>query len=91
MGVQPEILVGICLERSIEMVIAILAILKAGGAYVPLDPDYPLERLNFIEKETELKTVLTQEKIQEILSNAAQFPQSNPVNNTTLENSIYVI
>ncbi|MEO0684326.1 MAG: condensation domain-containing protein, partial [Cyanobacteria bacterium J06649_11] len=90
-GVQPEILVGICLERSIEMVIGILAILKAGGAYVPLDPDYPLERLNFIEKETELKTVLTQEKIQEILSNAARFPQSNPVNNTTLENSIYVI
>ncbi|MEM7556369.1 MAG: amino acid adenylation domain-containing protein [Cyanobacteria bacterium P01_A01_bin.84] len=90
-GVQPEILVGICLERSIEMVIAILAILKAGGAYVPLDPDYPLERLNFIEEETELKTVLTQEKIQEILFNAAQFPQSNPVNNTTLENSIYVI
>ncbi|MEM6402898.1 MAG: condensation domain-containing protein, partial [Cyanobacteria bacterium P01_D01_bin.116] len=90
-GVQPEILVGICLERSIEMVIAILAILKAGGAYVPLDPDYPLERLNFIEKETELKTVLTQKKIQEILSNAAQFPQSNPVNTTSLENSIYVI
>ncbi|MEO1376872.1 MAG: condensation domain-containing protein [Cyanobacteria bacterium J06635_10] len=90
-GVQPEILVGICLERSIEMVISILAILKAGGAYVPLDPDYPLERLNFIQEETQLKTVLTQEKIQEFLSNAAQFPQCNPVNNTTLENSIYVI
>ncbi|MEO1433703.1 MAG: amino acid adenylation domain-containing protein, partial [Cyanobacteria bacterium J06633_8] len=90
-GVEPEVLVGICLERSVEMVIAILAILKAGGAYVPLDPDYPTERLNFIQEETQLKTVLTQEKIQEILSNAAQFPQSNPVNNTTLENSIYVI
>ncbi len=90
-GVKPEVLVGICLERSVEMVISILAILKAGGAYVPLDPDYPIERLNFIQEETQVKTVLTQEKIQEILSNAAQFPQSNPVNNTTLENSIYVI
>ena len=89
--VKPEVLVGICLERCLEMIIGILAILKAGGAYVPLDPDYPLERLNFIQEETQLKTVLTQEKIQEILSNAAHFPQSNPVNTTSLENSIYVI
>ncbi|MEL6461118.1 MAG: amino acid adenylation domain-containing protein [Cyanobacteria bacterium J06621_15] len=90
-GVKPEILVGICLERSLEMVIGIFAILKAGGAYVPLDPEYPQERLEFIKEETEVKTVLNQEKIQEILSNATQFTKSNPVNNTTLENSIYVI
>ncbi|MGD1909416.1 MAG: amino acid adenylation domain-containing protein, partial [Rivularia sp. (in: cyanobacteria)] len=90
-GVKPEVLVGICLERSVEMVISILAILKAGGAYVPLDPDYPLERLNFIQEETQVKTVLTQEKIQEILSNTAQLSQSNPINNRSLENSIYVI
>ncbi|MEM6402526.1 MAG: AMP-binding protein, partial [Cyanobacteria bacterium P01_D01_bin.116] len=89
--VKPEILVGICLERSLEMVIAILAVLKAGGAYVPLDPEYPQERLDFIQEETQVKTILTQEKIREILSNAAQFPKSNPVNSTALENSIYVI
>ncbi|BAY81639.1 microcystin synthetase B [Calothrix parasitica NIES-267] len=90
-GVKTEVLVGISLERSVEMVIGMLAILKAGAAYVPLDPDYPLERLDFIKKETELKTLLTQEKIIEILSDTEQFPVSNPVNTTNLENSIYVI
>jgi non-ribosomal peptide synthetase component F len=43
--VGPDILVGVCAERSVEMVVALLGTLKAGGAYVPLDPDYPLERL----------------------------------------------
>ena len=50
-GVGPEVLVGICVERSHEMVIGILGILKAGGAYVPLDPAYPKERLAFILKD----------------------------------------
>src|SRR5262245_9665530 len=45
LGVGPDVVVGICLERSLELVIGLLAILKAGGAYVPLDPDYPRERL----------------------------------------------
>ena len=47
-GVGPEVVVGLCLERSLEMLIALLAILKAGGAYLPLDPDYPPERLAFM-------------------------------------------
>ena len=47
-GVGPEVLVGLCLERSPAMVIGLLAILKAGGAYVPLDPGYPRERLAFM-------------------------------------------
>ena len=45
MGVNPDTLVAICVERSLEMIIGLLGILKAGGAYVPLDPDYPQERL----------------------------------------------
>ena len=45
LGVGPDVRVGVCLERSIEMVVALLAVLKAGGAYVPLDPGYPAERL----------------------------------------------
>ncbi|MHC5732003.1 MAG: AMP-binding protein, partial [Nostoc sp.] len=45
LGVKPEMLVGICVERSIQMVVGLLGILKAGGAYVPLDPAYPAERL----------------------------------------------
>src|SRR5262249_42932906 len=48
LGVGPEAVVGLCLERSPEMVIALLAILKAGGAYLPLDPDYPRNRLSFM-------------------------------------------
>jgi amino acid adenylation domain-containing protein len=62
-GVRPKQLVAICVERSAEMVIAMLAVLKAGGAYVPLDPAYPRERLEFILSETEVKVVLTQEQI----------------------------
>src|SRR5919202_1401379 len=47
LGVGSEVLVGICMERSIEMVVGLLGILKAGGAYVPLDPAYPIERVAF--------------------------------------------
>ncbi|GCE28515.1 hypothetical protein KDA_39990 [Dictyobacter alpinus] len=59
-GIGPDRLVGLCLQRSLELVIAILAILKAGGAYVPLDPDYPTERLRFLIEDTHLSLVLTQ-------------------------------
>ena len=62
-GVRPKQLVAICVERSAEMVIAMLAVLKAGGAYVPLDPAYPRERLEFILDETEVKVVLAQEQV----------------------------
>ncbi|HWA24157.1 MAG TPA: condensation domain-containing protein, partial [Lacunisphaera sp.] len=58
-GVGPDVLVGICLERSLEMVVGILGILKAGGAYVPLDPEYPVERLNFMLEDSAVQVVLT--------------------------------
>ncbi|PCK09264.1 MAG: non-ribosomal peptide synthetase, partial [Alteromonadaceae bacterium] len=58
--VKPDALVGICIERSLEMVIAIQAILKAGGAYVPLDPEYPKARLEYMLEDANLNTVLTQ-------------------------------
>ncbi|WP_335064748.1 AMP-binding protein [Nostoc sp.] len=48
LGVGSDVLVGVCVERSLEMVVGLLGILKAGGAYVPLDPDYPKERLSFM-------------------------------------------
>ena len=47
-GVKPEVLVGVCIERSLDMVVALLAILKAGGAYVPLDPAYPADRIKYV-------------------------------------------
>src|SRR5687767_1136298 len=58
-GVGPDILVGLCLDRSWEMTVAILAILKAGGAYVPLDPAYPCERLAYILQDACVSTLIT--------------------------------
>ena len=60
LGVGPESRVAICLERSLEMVVAMLATLKAGGAYVPLDPDYPSERLAYMLEDSEPVVLLTQ-------------------------------
>ncbi len=59
LGVGPEVLVGICFERGIEMIVAMLAILKAGGAYVPFDPRYPADRLDFLIADTGLRTILS--------------------------------
>lgn len=60
LGVQPGMLVGICVSRSVEMVVAILGVIKAGGAYVPLDPSYPAERLAFILQDAQSYFVVTQ-------------------------------
>jgi len=59
-GVGPGVLVGLCLERSPEMVVALLAVLKAGGAYVPLDPAYPPDRLAFVLEDSGARVLLTQ-------------------------------
>lgn len=59
----PDTLIGLCLERSLEMVIGILSVLKSGGAYVPIDPDYPAERIRFILEDTATSLLLTQEAI----------------------------
>ncbi len=67
LGVGPEVLVGIYLERSVEMIVGLVGILKAGGAYVPLDPTYPQERLDFILQDTQLSMLLTQERLTEKL------------------------
>ena len=62
LGVGPEILVGICLERSVEMIVGLLGILKAGGAYVPLDAEYPKERLSFMVEDAGVSVVLVDKK-----------------------------
>ncbi len=59
-GVGPEALVGVCLERSASLVVALLAVLKAGGAYVPLDPSYPRERLAFMAADSGLRLLVTE-------------------------------
>jgi amino acid adenylation domain-containing protein len=63
LGVGPEKLVGICVERSVEMVVGLLGILKSGGAYVPLDPAYPEERLRFMLEDAQVSVLITQEKL----------------------------
>ncbi|HEX5706332.1 MAG TPA: amino acid adenylation domain-containing protein, partial [Pyrinomonadaceae bacterium] len=63
LGVGPEVCVGLCVERSIEMVVGLLGILKAGGAYLPIDADYPLERITFMLEEAGVPVLLTQERL----------------------------
>jgi amino acid adenylation domain-containing protein len=70
LGVGPEVVVGLCLERSIQMVVALLAILKAGGAYLPLDPDYPAERLAFMLADAQAPVVITQQALRGRLTGA---------------------
>ncbi|MBH8552834.1 amino acid adenylation domain-containing protein [Nostocaceae cyanobacterium CENA357] len=105
LGVGPNILVGICLERSLEMIVGLLGILKAGGAYVPLDPAYPLERLAFIFSDTQTPVLLTQENLINKLppheaqvvcldsnwQNNTHNNKQNPINQTTADDLIYVI
>jgi natural product biosynthesis luciferase-like monooxygenase protein len=63
LGVGPETLVGICMERSIEMIVALLGVHKAGGAYVPLDPTYPRERLSLMVEDSGLSVLLTEDHL----------------------------
>ncbi|WP_111977557.1 non-ribosomal peptide synthetase [Algibacillus agarilyticus] len=62
-GVQAETVVGVCLERSANLIVSLLAILKAGGAYLPLDPAYPTQRLQFMVEDADVTTLLTQSSI----------------------------
>jgi amino acid adenylation domain-containing protein len=66
-GIGAETLVGVCMERSLEMVVALLAIIKAGGAYVPLDPTYPPERLAYMIEDAQVPILLTQSNLREQL------------------------
>jgi amino acid adenylation domain-containing protein len=67
LGVGPEVLVGISVERSLEMIVGLLGILKTGGAYVPLDPDYPTERLQFMLDDSQVTFLITQQSLLEKL------------------------
>jgi amino acid adenylation domain-containing protein len=105
LGVGPEVLVGLCVERSLEMVIGLLGILKAGGAYMPLDPAYPLERLAFMLEDARVAVLVTQQRLMAALPAPAatvvcldadwysmsQQSVANPTSETTPENLAYVL
>src|SRR5205085_2583621 len=71
LGVGPEVLVGICTDRSADMVVGLLGILKAGGAYVPLDPAYPPERLALILDDARVSVLVTQSDLRQRLPASA--------------------
>ena len=102
LGVGPEALVGICVERSLEMMAGLLGILKAGGAYVPMDPAYPKERIAFMMKDAAVNVLLTDSHcVQELPFHQASlvlldttFPDCDTENLTTTiekDNAAYVI
>ncbi|MEH1889296.1 MAG: amino acid adenylation domain-containing protein [Nostoc sp.] len=104
LGVGSEVLVGLCVERSLEMVVGVLGILKAGGAYVPLDYAYPQERLAFMLQDAQVSVLLTQEKLKSGLPNhqaeiicldtnwqSIDYGLDNPTHNITSNNLAYVI
>ncbi|MBZ5521674.1 MAG: amino acid adenylation domain-containing protein, partial [Acidobacteriia bacterium] len=66
-GVGPEVTVGVCLHRGVELVVALMGVLKAGGAYVPLDPDYPRERLQFMTADAQAAVLLTESGLRGLL------------------------
>ncbi|HET8774712.1 MAG TPA: non-ribosomal peptide synthase/polyketide synthase, partial [Thermoanaerobaculia bacterium] len=86
-GVQPDDRVAISMERSLDMIVALLGTLKAGGAYVPLDPAYPAERLQYLIEDSAPKVVLTEE----VLCQLPEGPASNPVTGVTARNLAYII
>ncbi|HIK04822.1 MAG TPA: amino acid adenylation domain-containing protein [Trichormus sp. M33_DOE_039] len=104
LGVGTEVLVGICAERSLDMVVGLLGILKAGGAYVPLDPAYPRDRLEYLLADSQVPVLLTQSHLLEILPEheqaicldtdwqaISQHSQANPVSQVKSTNLAYVI
>ncbi|MEH1807831.1 non-ribosomal peptide synthetase [Nostoc sp.] len=105
LGVVPDVLVGIYVERSPEAIVALLGILKAGGAYLPLDPSLPQERLDFMLEDAQVSVLLTQEKllkhfedfsnpiicIDKDWANITQQSQENPTSCVTFDNLAYVI
>jgi amino acid adenylation domain-containing protein len=104
-GVGPDVLVGISVERSLEMAVGFLGIFKAGGAYLPLDPKYPSDRLAFMLEDSQTKVLLTQNRLLGIMPEysdrivcldsdwevVAKHSQENPLSQTTSQNLAYTI
>ncbi len=104
-GVGPDVLVGVCLERTPDLVVALLGVWKSGGAYVPLDSTYPEDRLSFMVGDSAVRVLLTQEKCKRLFPSMeekticldsdwpviAKESSSNPEGNTAPSNLAYVM
>lgn len=91
-GIGPDYIVGILMERSINMIVGIISILKAGGAYLPIDPEYPEKRIEYILKDSEAKIVLTEGSFREKIKEVTEIldlddKELYEKNNTNLNNS----
>jgi amino acid adenylation domain-containing protein len=105
LGVKPDVLVGFCLERSLDMIVGVLGILKAGGAYVPIDLNYPSDRISYMLENSQVPILLTQSHLQESIPSFTGKKicldinwqdinlesKNNLINETTLDHLIYVI
>ncbi|MBX3301079.1 MAG: amino acid adenylation domain-containing protein [Nitrospira sp.] len=105
-GVGPDVLIGICMERSLEMIVAVIGILKAGGAYVPIDPGYPAARIAFLFQDSQAALILTQERLISSIPaheggklvcldrdwpSVVEYPINNPSSINRSDNTAYVI
>ncbi len=101
-GVKPDDIIGICLERSLEMIVAVLGVLKAGGAYLPIDSSYPKQRVNQIILESQLNYIITQNQLLPISQNIKYVfieefdfdlgsSENLEINNLTSKNLAYII
>ncbi len=107
LGAGPDVPVGICMERSAEMMVGVLGILKSGSAYVPLDPDYPAERISYLVKDSGAPVILTQQNLTHVLSGSnvrvicldapeylqaeKELPPINPESRAKENNLVYII
>ncbi len=105
LGVNPGDFVGICADRSVEMVVGIFGILKAGGAYVPLDPEYPEDRLEYMLSNSKAPVLITQKSLKKTFTSVEgkivyldadwdeidKYPAENPATAVTPDNYVYVI
>jgi natural product biosynthesis luciferase-like monooxygenase protein len=103
LGVGPQVPVGICADRSLDMLVGLLAILKAGGAYVPLDPAYPKDRLEFMIEDAKMGVIVTERRLIEHLPRTAANPvclgadsllsesEEEPLSAVVSDNTAYVI
>jgi amino acid adenylation domain-containing protein len=90
-GIQPDDLIGINLERSEEIIIAILGVLKSGGAYVPIDPNYPQQRVDYMIEDSQCRVLVDKNEWSNFINNISKYSNNNLSRNITPDNLVYVI